>query len=475
MLRNLASLAALVLVVMAAGTAVGQDGGHGSSQHAGQSLTAVGASDAAAMSSTSELVATTARIAGDATRTRFVVDLTSEIGFAVFPLADPHRIVIDLPQLRFALAPDAGRQGRGLVASWRYGLLAVGKSRVVIDLARAAAVDKAFVLPPVDAQPARLVIDLVAVDEAAFVAEAERARDARTGTRENDGGAAAAAIRQARVRPLIVLDAGHGGIDTGAAGSEGTLEKHITLDFASLLKRKLEGTGLFEVRLTRDDDVFIALDSRMAFARRVAADLFVSIHADAAPQSYVRGATVYTVSERASDADAAAVAAQENRSDVIAGVDLEATPDDVADILIDLARRETKTMSHRAAEAMISAMAGHTMLNSNPHRYAGFRVLRAHDVPSVLLELGYMTNRHDEALMLSEEWRDGTAEAMVTAIRGFFEPRLAASSAVVSAGGASAPGADGTAVAVGSGAPIPGAPPDKVAIEERGDLAAAQR
>ncbi len=467
MQRTLASLALLILAATATGPAVGQD----SRPVDGLGVIAVATAEAAAPPAEADLVATTARIAGDTTRTRFVVDLTSEVGFAVFPLADPHRIVIDLPQLRFALAPEAGRQGRGLVASWRYGLLAVGKSRVVIDLARAAAVDKAFVLPPVDAQPARLVIDLVAVDEAAFVAEAARARDARMGPQETDGGAAAEAIRQARVRPLIVLDAGHGGIDTGAAGSEGTLEKHITLDFASLLKRKLEATGLFEVRLTRDDDVFVALDSRMAFARRVAADLFVSIHADAAPQSFVRGATVYTVSERASDADAAAVAAQENRSDVIAGVDLEETPDDVADILIDLARRETKTMSHRAAEAMIAAMSGHTMLNSNPHRYAGFRVLRAHDVPSVLVELGYMTNRHDEALMLSEEWRDGTAEAMVQAIRGFFEPRLANSGAAVAV--TASPADAGTSVTVGSG--VPAEPPKAAASTGgQGDLAAAR-
>ena len=469
MLRTLASLALVILAATAIGPAMGQD----NRPVNGQGVVAVATAEAAAPRAEADLVATTARIAGDTTRTRFVVDLTSEVGFAVFPLADPHRIVIDLPQLRFALAPEAGRQGRGLVASWRYGLLAVGKSRVVIDLARAAAVDKAFVLPPVDAQPARLVIDLVAVDEAAFVAEAARARDARMGPQETDGGAAAEAIRQARVRPLIVLDAGHGGIDTGAAGSEGTLEKHITLDFASLLKRKLEATGLFEVRLTRDDDVFVALDSRMAFARRVAADLFVSIHADAAPQSFVRGATVYTVSERASDADAAAVAAQENRSDVIAGVDLDETPDDVADILIDLARRETKTMSHRAAEAMIAAMSGHTMLNSNPHRYAGFRVLRAHDVPSVLVELGYMTNRHDEALMLSEEWRDGTAEAMVQAIRGFFEPRLARSGAAVAV--TASPVDAGASVAVGSGVTADGPPPKGApSAGGQGDLAAAR-
>lgn len=470
MLRTLAFLALVILAATAPGRVAAQDNGG----IEGRQEATFAATGAVSQPEPRELVATTARIAGDAMRTRFVVDLTSEVGFAVFPLADPHRIVIDLPQMRFALGPDAGRQGRGLVASWRYGLLAVGKSRVVIDLARAAAVDKAFVLPPVDAQPARLVIDLVAVDEVAFVAEATRARDARATPRDSDGGEAAAAIRQARVRPLIVLDAGHGGIDTGAAGVHGTLEKNITLDFSSLLKRKLEGTGLFEVRLTRDDDVFVALDDRMAFARRVAADLFVSIHADAAPQDYVRGATVYTVSERASDADAAAIAAQENRSDVIAGVDLDETSDDVTDILIDLARRETKTMSHRAAEAMIASIAGHTKLNSNPHRYAGFRVLRAHDVPSVLVELGYMTNRHDEALMLSEEWRDGTAEAMVQAIRGFFEPRLAASGAGGAVVEPASPVLERESVVVGSGVPADGTGPVPGPAGERGDLAAAR-
>lgn len=423
-------------------------------------LAAVGVVDAAAgqtapvtTAPAGLLVATTARIAGDEKRTRFVVDLTGEVGFAVFPLSEPHRIVIDLPQLQFAFPSHSGREGRGLVSSWRYGLLAVGKSRIVIDLAHAAAVDKAFVLPPVDAQPARLVLDLVAVDEAAFVAEAARARDTRTATLDGANAPVLGSVREGRVRPLIVVDAGHGGIDTGAVGVKGTLEKQITLDFASLLKRKLESTGLFEVRLTRDDDVFVALDSRTDFARRLAADLFVSIHADAAPQSYVRGATVYTVSERASDADAAAIAAQENRSDVIAGVDLQETSDDVTDILIDLARRETKTMSHRAAESLIGAIGARTKLNANPHRYAGFRVLRAHDVPSVLVELGYMTNRHDEALMLSEEWRDGTAEAMVGAIRGFFAPRIAGATgeSTLAIGSADPAGGKGSADVAGSG------------------------
>lgn len=369
-----------------------------------------------------------ARLAGDAKRTRFVLDLTDAVEFGVFPLNDPHRVVVDLPETHFALPPEAGRDGRGIVAAWRYGLLASGKSRIVVDLAGPAAVDKAFMLPAIDGQPARLVIDLVTTSAAAFDADVVRARKARAAVAA--GAAPPPAVsRSGRVRPLIVLDPGHGGIDTGAIGVDGTKEKTLTLDFAGLVKRKLEETGLFEVRLTRDDDVFIALGERVAIARAAAADLFVSIHADAAPQDFVRGATVYTVSDRASDAQAAAIAAQENRSDVIAGVDLPDTSDIVTDILIDLARRETKTLSHRAAEALVGELGTTVVLNNNPHRYAGFRVLRAHDVPSVLVELGYMTNRHDEALMLTQEWREKAATSAVAAIRRFFAPRIAGGAA----------------------------------------------
>jgi len=368
--------------------------------------------------------ATAARIAGDAERTRFVIDLTETVEVGAFPLADPYRLVIDLPETQFRLPPDAGREGRGLVAAWRYGLLGPGKSRIVVDLTGPARVDKVFVLPGVDAQPARLVIDLVASDRDTFLADAARAREARAAAATGHAGPPAS-TKLGRTRPLVVLDPGHGGIDTGAIGVGGTLEKSITLEFARLLEDKLGETGLFEVRLTRSDDVFIALDERVAAARAIAADLFVSIHADAAPQAYVRGATVYTVSDRASDAEAAAIAAQENRSDVIAGVDLPDTADVVTDILIDLAKRETKTLSNRAAETLVAEMSRTTKLNSNPHRHAGFRVLRAHDVPSVLIELGYLTNRHDEALMLTQEWRVAAADSIVGAVRRFFAPRIA--------------------------------------------------
>lgn len=381
--------------------------------------------------------ATAARIAGDADRTRFVIDLTETVQVGAFPLADPYRLVIDLPETQFQLPPETGREGRGLVAAWRYGLLGPGKSRIVVDLTGPARVDKVFVLPGVDTQPARLVIDLVATDRDTFLADAERAREARSAAATGHAGPPASS-KLGRTRPLVVIDPGHGGIDTGAIGVGGTLEKNITLEFARMLEDELEETGLFEVRLTRSDDVFIALDERVAAARAIAADLFISVHADAAPQAYVRGATVYTVSDRASDAEAAAIAAQENRSDVIAGVDLPDTPDVVTDILIDLAKRETKTLSNRAAEALVAEMSRATKLNTNPHRHAGFRVLRAHDVPSVLIELGYLTNRHDEALMLTHEWRVAAADSMVGAIRRFFAPRIA---------GGAAPGGEASAAA----------------------------
>jgi N-acetylmuramoyl-L-alanine amidase len=372
-------------------------------------------------------VASAARVAGDAKRTRLVIDLSDGVEFGVFPLADPYRIVIDLPEARFAFGPETGHEGRGLISAWRYGLLGPGKSRVVVDLAGPAAVDRAFMLPPVEDQPARLVIDLVAETREAFVAAVAQSRERRAAA--TAASRPPAASRTGRVRPLVILDPGHGGIDKGAVGVAGTLEKTVTLEFAKLLEKKLAATGEFDVRLTRDDDVFIALDERVEIARAVAADLFVSIHADSAPQAFVRGSTVYTVSDRASDAEAAAIAAQENRSDVIAGVDLPDTPDVVTDILVDLARRETRTLSNRAADVLVRELGATVRLNSNPHRHAGFRVLRAHDIPSVLVELGYLTNRHDEALMLTQEWRDKAAESIIGAVDLFFAQRLAGGTA----------------------------------------------
>ncbi|WP_371811390.1 N-acetylmuramoyl-L-alanine amidase [Stappia sp. 28M-7] len=366
------------------------------------------------------VVAREARVAGDATRTRFIMDLSAPVEFAVSTLSDPYRVVIDLPQVRFDLPPTAGQDGRGLITAWRFGMFAAGKSRLVLDASGPVSVDKSFVLPSVSDQPARLVLDLVGTTRETFLASAQA--PAPIASRKGDK---LTAVRR-RDKPLIVLDPGHGGIDTGARGTSGTLEKAVVLDFARLLRDKLVATGRYEVHMTRDEDIFIPLRERVHIAREMEADLLLSVHADSVRigREQVRGAGVYTLSENASDEIAAALAERENRSDVIAGIDLANEPDDVTDILIDLARQETKKFSFLFARTLVNELRGTAQLIKNPQRSAGFRVLTAHDVPSALVELGYLSNRLDEKLMTTDEWRGRMSQALVAAIDGYFGRRF---------------------------------------------------
>lgn len=371
-------------------------------------------------------VARDARLVGDPMRTRFVLDVSAEVTLGSFAMGDPPRVIIDLPQVRFDLPPDAGLIGRGLVKGWRYGLFAKGRSRIVIDTTGPVAIEKAFVLPAGDAQPARLVVDLVKVDEAAFRSELQKTalmREAANEVPVTKGDRLDGAPRDGK--PVVMLDPGHGGVDTGTIAPSGSKEKDVVLAFAFELKRRLEETGKVEVRMTREDDRFIPLDERVKIGREAAADLFVSIHADSVRQDFVRGATVYTLSEKASDQDAAALAAKENASDLIAGLDRQEETDEVNDILVDLTRRETKNFSLAFANGLIQELSSATRMIRNPHRAAGFRVLRAHDVPSVLVEIGYLSNAQDEKLLTSEDWRDKATGAISTAILRFFGPKIA--------------------------------------------------
>ncbi|MGB7205445.1 MAG: N-acetylmuramoyl-L-alanine amidase, partial [Anderseniella sp.] len=228
-------------------------------------------------------------------------------------------------------------------------------------------------------------------------------------------------------KPVIVLDPGHGGIDGGTVSKAGTIEKNVVLDFALKLRKELNATGRYEVHLTRNDDTFISLAKRVRIARQNNADLFIAIHADSLRQSRVRGATVYTLSEKASDEEAAILAEKENAADIVAGVDLgEELDAEIGNILMDLALRETKNHSIYFARRLVKNMKSTTALNSRPMRSAGFKVLRAPDVPSVLLELGYLSNRHDEKALVSEAWRKKVAVAVTAAIDGFFSPEVAA-------------------------------------------------
>jgi N-acetylmuramoyl-L-alanine amidase len=225
----------------------------------------------------------------------------------------------------------------------------------------------------------------------------------------------------------VVIDPGHGGIDNGTKAASGEMEKTIVLEFSLMLRDKIEKTGKYRVVMTRTDDSFVALDERVQLARTRQASLFLSVHADALARGDgdAQGATVYTLSERPSDARAARLAEVENRADAIAGLDLSTEPEDVAGILFDLARRETKTFSLQFAQAVVGELKKAARVHQNPLRSASFVVLKAPDVPSVLIELGYVSNKADLKSMISAQWRDRTADSIVQAVDSFFTTRVA--------------------------------------------------
>jgi N-acetylmuramoyl-L-alanine amidase len=368
-------------------------------------------------------------VAGDARQTRFILDLDHKIDVRAFTLADPYRVVLDIPQVRFDLPARVGDASRGLIKAFRYGLVMPGGSRVVMDLAQPARIEKAYVLDAGKGQPAKLVVELSAVDRAAFLKTISTQSAASEPPAASDPEQAAtekSAAADTDSRPVIVLDPGHGGIDNGTQGPGGETEKSIVLDFATALRNRLEAEGKFRIVMTRADDTFVPLGERVRIARSQSAALFVSIHADALPKGEgdAQGATFYTLSDKASDAEAEKLADSENRADAIAGVNLTEEPTDVADILIDLAQRETKTFSNRFARLLVNELKGTVRLHKKPLKSAGFRVLKAPDVPSVLIELGYVSNRDDLRLLVSDSWRSKTVGSVAQAIETYFARRV---------------------------------------------------
>jgi N-acetylmuramoyl-L-alanine amidase len=386
-------------------------------------------------------IASDARLAGDARQTRFILDLDREIPFRAFALADPYRVILDIPQVSFKLAAGTGAAGRGLVKAFRYGLVMPGGSRIVFDLTGPAKIAKSYVLEAANDQPPRLVIEFEEIDRTAFVqllAPENRPElrpaiaDANAAVARVEGPAAAKPPQIADSRPLIVIDPGHGGLDNGTqAGGGDVMEKNLVLGFGLALRDRIEKSGKYRVVMTRTDDTFIPLNDRVKVARTQGAALFVSIHADALPrrEGDAQGATIYTLSDKASDAEAERLADNENKSDAIGGVNLTDEPTEVADILIDLAQRETRTFSNRFARLLMGEMKSSVRMHKHPLKSAGFRVLKAPDVPSVLVELGYVSNKGDLEHLVSENWRSRTVGSMAQAIDAFFAKRLATAGA----------------------------------------------
>lgn len=375
------------------------------------------------------------RIGGTPAATRFVLEMTNAVKPEVFTLGSPYRVVVDLPEVGWSLPPnDIGAKG-GLVDGFRFGLFEAGRSRLVIDVNAPVTVKGAFVIEPREGHRYRLVLDIERVAAAAF-------RDQNPAAHPQAQPVPSTATPQAAITPrppapqpqprprergdtrrIVVVDAGHGGVDPGTIGPGGTYEKDVTLAMARQLKARMEGTGRYKVVLTRDSDVFIPLRERVAIARTAGAEMFISLHADAIANRNTRGGSIYTLSEVASDKEAESLAAKENKADLIAGMDLSHESREVASILLDLAQRETMNYSARFAAMMVSELGKSVRLLSNSHRFAGFAVLKAPDVPSVLFEMGYLSNAAEEKELLRPDYRLKMADGIVRAADRFFRER----------------------------------------------------
>lgn len=384
------------------------------------------------------VVVSAARIDIEGPRTRFLLTMSKGVRVEVFTLANPYRVVIDLPDVAFTLADGTGRTGSGLVTAFRYGLFADRKARIVLDAAGPVRIEKA-VMTPNGGPPngggsaVELAITLAAISPEAF------GSGTGAGLAPSGSGSASAARPQVyedgakppSERPVVLIDPGHGGIDPGALGASNLLEKAVVLSVAQKVRRRLEATGRYDVRMTRTGDVFVSLDQRVMMSREMGADLFISLHADSiASKTYapiVRGASVYTLSEQASDEQSQRMAEKENAADLLAGVDLGQSDDgdDVRDILIDLMKRETSNFSAEFSRQLTASMSKSIEMSRDPQRSAAFKVLRQTHAPSVLVELGFMSNAADETLMQQSEWQGKVAQSIVTAIESYFDRRTA--------------------------------------------------
>jgi len=373
---------------------------------------------AAAVAAADPLLAYGARIAGDDARTRIVIDLDREPTFSVHYLDNPVRIIIDLPATAFGF-PAADLKPIGLFKDIRYGTMDEDSARIVLTATKPVKLVMAKVQPDENGKGHRLVLDAEMLPAGQF-ADLIKQQSWTNDDTAKDVGPVAPIEKADPSTFLVAVDAGHGGIDAGATASDGvTQEKEITLTFAKLLADKLNAQPGIKAFLTRDKDEYLSLSERVTIARQNHASLFISLHADTLKQKDIRGATVYTISDKASDKLAGEVADRENNSDQLAGAETQTQPAAVADILMDLTRRETQAFSISLAQDVLTSFNGQISMINNPHRHAGFRVLQAPDVPSILLELGFLSNKDDEKLLLDPDWRQKLADRLTDAVKQY--------------------------------------------------------
>jgi N-acetylmuramoyl-L-alanine amidase len=369
------------------------------------------------------MAATGVRIGAVGQATEVAIAFSGTPRYRAFTLVGPDRVVVDLDEVDFRLA-ESVRSGGGPIKAMRFGLFQPGTSRMVLDMASPYAIDSASVSPQ-NGGNSELVIRLVPTSPSEA---AGRSGQVVASTLVQVASLASTPVPMvkpvtpgARPRIVVAIDAGHGGIDPGAIGVSGTYEKDVTLAFAREIRNQLERSGKYKVVLTRNGDQFFRLRDRIALARGAGAQLFISLHADSHRDTAFRGASVYTLSEEASDSEAAALAAKENKADLIAGVDLSHENETVTSILIDLAQRETKNLSAQFASMLVGQIGQEGKVIRNTHRFAGFAVLKAPDVASVLIELGYLSNPADEKQLLTAPYRIKLSQAVARAINQYFE------------------------------------------------------
>ena len=392
--------------------------------HFGVAQTAAQAQTSTVAPKNPQIIVFAGRIAGDGNSTRVFFDFDQKAEFRSFYMSEPDRIVIDAGSLLFRFADLSALEPRGLVSFLRYGAIAKERSRIVLSLAGPAIITGFAVEEIEKDKKYRLVVDLSKTTDVAFKQAAARQRQLVGTSGEVASKGDRVRVEEKRQgRFTVVIDPGHGGIDGGATGKAGTREKDMTLAMARRIANDIAAAGPFDVKLTRDDDFFLSLRERVNFTRRQKADLVISIHADTLRQNEVRGASIYTLSKKASDELARELAESENLADIVAGLEASADEVGVTDILADLTARETSVFSRSFSATLAATLGGGIQMIKNPQRSAAFVVLKAPEVPGVLFELGYLSNTEDETQMNDPKWQESVAQLVAKSVVAFFASR----------------------------------------------------